>query len=111
MSDEIFPCILCNVSCENNYITIEKNLTGEQVIFLDMCVNCFECAADEFLKYCVYEISKYHRCPYCKDYVINDTNQKILSSASATGNYVSVYYKSIRSVFIHPNCYEENIGL
>lgn len=112
MAKEIFPCLLCNVSCEDNYITIEKNLTGEQTLFFDICMSCFEYAADEVLIEYVYEGKKQsNKCIYCKDFIENDMGEIIKGTKNATGKYCSVMFTPWNHVFMHPECYEENIGI
>lgn len=111
MIDDFFPCLLCSVSCEDDYITIEKNITGEETIFIDICVECFEDAADSLLKDFIYERKATNKCIYCKDAIENDMGEIISSHGNATGKYCCVMRTAWRYVFMHPKCYEENIGL
>lgn len=111
MSTQLFPCLLCNVSCEDDYITIEKNITGEETIFLDICVVCFEEAADELLKDHVYEAKKSYKCLYCKNNIENDMGDIIMGNKNASGKYCAIMFRPWRYVFMHPECYEENIGI
>lgn len=109
---ELVSCVLCNISCEKGYITIEKNLTGEETLFLDVCLNCFNHGADSTLvNQVTYRRIESFKCVYCKDALENDMGEIIRDHSNATGKFCAVWLRSSCYIFMHPHCYEENIGL
>lgn len=114
----LVKCFHCSKQCGNNtqypghYITIEKNYTGEFVTFTDLCLKCFDYAADDILKSNLYKpFTADANCIYCQKQILNDMNETITGFSNATGGYCAINLIPTEPFFMHIACYEKNIGI